>query len=91
MPLRADGSRPDDRNDRVHADKAWVRYEAYRAGHLSGAAYVLPQANPFATWDINQRYAKQAHFDESCVAGHRDGTMAIRRRISEAHMDGLLP
>jgi hypothetical protein len=45
MLVAADGS-PTDKTDRVHAEKVWDRYEAYRFNALSGANYVLPSPNP---------------------------------------------
>jgi hypothetical protein len=89
MPLRANGD-PSDRDDWVHADEAWMRYEIYRSGHISGVNYGLPDANPFIDWRVLQRYAHRTHFDQTRVAPHRTGADHIRALIQKAIVEGLL-
>lgn len=90
MPLRSDGG-PDQTEDRVHANKAWQRYESYRSGPISGIAYGLPAENPFSGWEISQRYARKDQFDESRVSAHRAGAEMVRRLVRQALMDNILP
>jgi hypothetical protein len=88
MPFGVDGS-PASKADRKHADRLWVRYDAYRVGHHYGVAYALPIANPFSDWSVEQRYANQRMFDATRVNAHRLGADAIRRLVSKARLDGL--
>ena len=90
MGLDPDGSPTDKKHDRVHVDKAWDRYESYRSGHHSGAGYVLRSTNPFSNWSSDQRYARQAEFNEVFVDKHRLGAMEIREKIQAARLDGLV-
>ncbi len=87
MPVGQDGS--PEQPDKVHADRAWGRYEAYRSGHRDGAAYALPTANPFSDWATHQRYARQAEFDEARTDRHRKGVESVRRMLRDARDNGL--
>ena len=89
MPLDHSGS-PAGQQDRVHADKAWERYDAYRSGRHSAPAYALPAQNPFSNWSADQRYANQSEFNEIHVSEHRAGTLAIREKLRLAFADGLI-
>ena len=89
MKLDQDGSPADRKHDRVHVDKAWDRYESYRSGHHNGIGYVLQAANPFSDWSSDQRYARQAEFDEVLVDKHRRGAMDVREKIHTARVNGL--
>ena len=82
--------RPQDSLDRVHADKVWARYEAYRSGYANGSNYVLTTNNPFSGWDISQRYARGDQFDESRVSAHRRGAEVVRTLLKQARVDGIL-
>ncbi|MDR3472596.1 MAG: hypothetical protein P4M09_13055 [Devosia sp.] len=84
------GGSPAKPEDRKHADKLWVRYDAYRAGYHNGVAYTLPAANPFGDWSVEQRYANQREFDATRVNAHRLGADTIRQLVSKARADGLI-
>ena len=88
MPMDTD--KPKDRKDRVHVNEIWIRFEAYRSGHLQGINYALPTVNPFLDWDVNQRYAHRNNFDSTRLANHRTGTELVRVLIAKAKRDGLL-
>lgn len=83
-------NRPSDKNDQRHADVIWTRYESYRCGHHQGASYALPAANPFADWNVSQRYARQSHFDQARVDPHRQGAEQVRQLVKKAMVEGLL-
>lgn len=85
------GDKPDNRDDRVHADGIWSRFEHYRSGHVGGASYVLPSANPFHNWKISDRYAHQDNFDEQRARNHRLGAVCVQQLLQQARRDGLLP
>jgi hypothetical protein len=89
MPVTTDGD-PQHRNDRVHADQVWIRYETYRSGHGSGSGYALPSPNPFNNWHVSQRYAAQTNFTQSHVNAHRTGADLVRKLIQQAQRDGLI-
>ncbi|MGM0542562.1 MAG: SAM-dependent methyltransferase [Pseudomonadota bacterium] len=82
--------RPKNDKDRKHADRIWMRYETYRSGHLQGVAYGLELANPFIDWDVAQRYANQAWFDQARVEPHRMGAEKVHQLIRKAQWDGLI-
>ena len=81
--------KPADKNDLVHVDKIWVRYESYRSGR-SAANYILPASNQFGDWDVSQRYAKQSEFNKAYVESHREGADFVRNLIKKAKTEGLL-
>lgn len=90
MPFDAGADRPDNRQDRVHANGAWTRYESYRAGYHQGVGYALSIANPFQDWDVSQRYASQVHFDKARTQSHRTGSDRIRQLVKKAAVEGLI-
>jgi hypothetical protein len=88
MPMDTD--KPKDRQDRIHVNKIWIRFEAYRSGHLQGINYALSLPDPFMDWDVNQRYARRDDFDISRLASHRAGAEADLNLIKKAKLAGLL-
>ena len=82
--------KPTDRKDVVHANGVWVRYETYRGGHHRGTAYALNESNPFADWDVAQRYAHQNQFDTTRTTQHRNGAENVHQLVKKAVLDGLL-
>ncbi|MGW8159190.1 MAG: SAM-dependent methyltransferase [Desulfoprunum sp.] len=91
MPLDSTSSAPMQREDRIHARQAWSRYEAYRSGHRQGAAYQLSTNNPFADWDISDRYAHRSSFDQARAEAHRQGAHVVLSLIKKAIFEGLIP
>jgi hypothetical protein len=79
--------KPKERDDRVHADKAWDRYEYYRSGP-EAAGYVLSTPNPYSDWDASQRYAAQAEFDQARVEPHKTACEEVRELLKKALLDG---
>jgi len=90
MRLAPAGHRPHHSVDRVHADRAWGRYEAYRSGSPAGAMFPLPAQNPFDDWSIDQRYAHQSEFDATRVARHHAGARAVLTLVDRAERAGLI-
>jgi succinate dehydrogenase/fumarate reductase flavoprotein subunit len=90
MPFNREKDRPAKRDDQVHADGVWARFDSYRSGHTHGAGYALPPDNLFADWDVGQRYAAQHHFDDAHVAAHRTGAELVNRLIRKAIREGHL-
>ncbi|WGJ88609.1 hypothetical protein QEP15_14630 [Achromobacter mucicolens] len=90
MPYDAAKDRPALRVDQVHAEGIWARFESYRNGHAQGAGYVLPADNPFANWDVSDRYAHRSNFDEIRAQVHQAGAMVVCELIKKAQREGLL-
>ncbi|ABC23790.1 hypothetical protein [Rhodospirillum rubrum] len=89
--MKMEGDRPAEKADRVHTNRIWERYEAYRSGHGQGAHYALgADGNPFQNWDINQRYVHQGEFDHPYIAPHRAAAQEIRGLLKRAERDGFL-
>lgn len=89
MKVKADGS-PSDRENRIHVDKAWDRFESYRSGHAAGATYAVGMINPFADWRVGQRYVHRSALDSARVQAHRDGAALVRNLIATARQQGLI-
>lgn len=89
MAVQSDGV-PSEKSDKVHANDAWLRYETYRSGRYRGGSYSLPTTNPFADWDISQRYANRSHFDRARVDPHRAGAKTVHHLVDKAQKDGLI-
>ena len=81
---------PMNRDDWAHANGIWARFESYRDGYVPGTTYVLPTPTPFANWDVSDRYAKQAEFNQARAKTHQAGAEAVRQLIMQAEMAGLL-
>ncbi|RUQ38618.1 MAG: SAM-dependent methyltransferase [Candidatus Competibacteraceae bacterium] len=90
MLFDAAKDRPAQQVDRVHANGVWARFESYRSGHAQATGYALPPSNPFANWDVADRYAHQANFDQARAQGHQAGAQTIRNLIAKAQREGLL-
>jgi len=88
--MRLRNGTPENKKDKAHANDIWVRYETYRSGHHSGASYLLPASNPYADWDVNQRYARRNNFVQSLVVAHRQGVEVVRKLLDTARKDGLI-
>jgi len=90
MPYDTAKDRPDKSRDQTHANGIWARFESYRSGHHQGAGYALTTPNPFADWDVAQRYAHQSNFDQARAQGHQAGAQTVRNLIAQAQREGLL-
>ncbi|KUL20235.1 hypothetical protein [Chlorobium limicola] len=88
MPMSAD--KPSNREDRIHADGIWIRFDAYRAGYPQGTNFTLLSQNHFSDWSVNDRYAHRADFDSMRLERHRAGAEEVRALIRKAEMDGVL-
>lgn len=82
--------RPSQKADRTHANGIWARFESYRCGHHQGAGYALTAPNPFADWDVAQRYAHQSNFDQARAEAHQAGVILVRNLVQKAKREGLI-
>lgn len=69
---------------------AWDIFETYRGGHVMGAKFAMPASNPFFDWDVSQRYAHRANFNEAVVDPHRNGANLVMGLLVTADVEGLL-
>lgn len=90
MTLDQNGLRPQNKNDQVHADGVWDRYESYRSAHTSGANYILSNANPFINWNASQRYENQSSFNVGIVTPHKAAAQQVRQLVKKAQLEGIL-
>lgn len=88
MPTQA--GNPGNRDDKVHVDRLWDRYESYRSGQHAGANYGLPDEFDFEDWRAEQRYSHQECFDQERAEEHRAGALAVKSLIHRALMDGVV-
>lgn len=71
---------------RVHINHFWNHFQRLRANSPNLRGFSFPRENPFNDWDVNQRYAAEACFDDRPVSRHRQGAMLIRNLVR-----GLVP
>jgi hypothetical protein len=90
MSFDATKDRPTERDDRVHANGVWDRFESYRKGYAQGADYALPVSNPFDNWDVSDRYGPQSHFTQPLAQTHQAGAQTVQQLIKKAQIVGLL-
>lgn len=83
-------NKPTNRDDMIHADKIWTRYESYRSGHHLGINYQLTTNNPFASWEVNQRYEHQSSFSQHRVDPHKQGAECVKALVKKAQLEGLI-
>ena len=46
--------------------------------------------NPFADWNVSQRYAHQSQFDVARTTPHQTGANQVRQLIKKAEWEGLI-
>lgn len=90
MPFDAARGMPSLVVDKVHANRVWDRYEAYRSGHHAGTDYGLVTNNPFTDWDISNRYSHRNDFSKLYVDPHKSGADEVRRLIRKAVLEGII-
>jgi len=89
MLFRPDGA-PAVRDDRVHADLIWDRYETYRSTNHIGANYALPSPNPFLDWHASQRYSDSSAITLQSVQVHKTAAETVASMIRKAQLEGLI-
>lgn len=90
MPFDSTKDIPQSRDDKVHINGCWDRYESYRSGHHAGTHYGLIPVNPFANWNISDRYAHQSNFSQAYVDPHKMGANEIKKLVAKAKLEGLI-
>lgn len=84
------------RGERYHINEpaskpsdAWEIFESYRSGHMLGPKFVVPAVNPFADWNVSQRYANRSNFSQATVDPHRAGASSVMSLLITADVEGL--
>ena len=83
-PAKLDGPRK--KLYRQHINKLWAEYSSFVSGRNQSRYCVSPQ-NPFADWDIAQRYVNSKYFDQSFVDPHRRETLGLFKLLQQAAVE----
>jgi hypothetical protein len=84
-------NRPSSGDDLCHAKGTWDRYRHYSQG-WGAARYALPPiANPFAQWEIADRYSSRGHFRYTRVNNHRTAFLVVKSLVDAARRNQDLP
>jgi hypothetical protein len=67
---------------RKHIKALWHEYNSFVSGR--NQPYVLSPQNPFADWDIAQRYAGSKYFDRNIVDPHRKEAKSLFKLLQQA-------
>ena len=54
------------------------------------AHFSLASPNPFADWDIFQRYHHERFFDKTRIDAHRNATQVLQNKVQELFINGVL-
>lgn len=90
MILSRDGV-PLERQYRVHIDQLWKEFQTLASdSNCAGYAAALSQNNPFAEWNVSQRYYSTVSISEVTASGHKEGAVEVFKILSQAVVDGRL-
>lgn len=84
--------KPVEKCHRVHIDLFWEEFLTFigkRGSEKYMALLSSKSANPFADWDVGQRYAHHDLFDRSMVERHAEAARLTRRCLQESLLDGV--
>lgn len=91
MGVRPDGA-PQDKHHRVHINELWDEFVTF-AHARGGARYALTLGavpNPFAGWDIAQRYDHSSSIGAGQAARHQSAAHTARQVLEQAILDGVV-
>ncbi|MBI5606694.1 MAG: SAM-dependent methyltransferase [Deltaproteobacteria bacterium] len=89
MTLRPDGA-PADRMHRVHINHLWNEFITF-AHQRSGVHYISHLSgvlNPFANWDVNQRYDNRTGVTPVIAADHQQAAQMAKQVLDNAILNG---
>ena len=89
MPIDGATGSPQNKDDKVHVNKIWERYESYLSG-ANYTKYYLPQDNLFKNWDVAQRYVHRKCITKTMAENHQKGTEIICALIKKATEEGII-
>ena len=82
---------PYDARDMKHANLIWGRYMHYSQGGIAARYALPPNTDPFAQWEISDRYANHVHFTHARVHGHRNAALMVKNLVDQAVSQHVLP
>lgn len=74
----------------THMPGIWDEFSAYCPPTGSNAYATSLPPNPFASWDIGDRYGAESAFPMTRVETHRNGAKAAMKMLEQARLDGVL-
>lgn len=91
LGMAVDSTGVPQRPHKVHVDHLWILFSTF-ATTQGAAAYaaMLPTANPFDDWSVNDRYAHRTNFVQGRVDTHRQGFVQVDEIVITAVMDGRI-
>ena len=76
------------RQYRKHMNDLWREFVTFVSGRGRGKyVQMLPTANPFANWSIDNRYAHGRYLSKSAVDPHRAAARATRKMAQRAQQE----
>ncbi|MEQ1525169.1 MAG: hypothetical protein ABL911_00270 [Gallionella sp.] len=75
---------------KIHLPNIWDEFIAYMPSSGTNAYASLLAANPFASWDVGDRYGHDTAFTQARVNEHREAALQAQRVLEQARLDGRL-
>jgi hypothetical protein len=91
MATKPDGA-PEDRGHKVHMPELWAAFQSFAQGRLA-SRYLEPleHHNPFADWQVDQRYWSRSAILKAATDAHRTAALQCRESIETMLLDGVDP
>lgn len=82
---------PVDRGHIVHMPVQWAAFHSFAQGRLA-SRYLEPldKQNPFADWQVNQRYWRQDAIPEKTAKNHRKAAIQCQESLEKTFLDGVV-
>jgi hypothetical protein len=89
LATKPDGA-PEDRGYLVHMPGLWSAFQSFAQGRLA-SRYLEPldHGNPFADWQIDQRYWSRTGILEGAAQAHRTAALQCRESLERQLLDGV--
>jgi hypothetical protein len=89
MAVKPDGA-PADQAHKVHMPQLWAAFQSFAKGRLA-SRYLEPldKQNPFADWDVEQRYWSRVAVLTTATSSHRRGAVQCRASLEKLTLDGV--
>lgn len=75
---------------KIHLPNIWDEFIAYTPSSGTNAYASLLAANPFASWDVSDRYGHDTEFTQARVNKHCEAALQAQRVLEQARLDGRL-
>jgi len=89
MAVKSDGA-PADKGHKVHMPEIWAAFQSFASGQLA-SRYLEPldKQNPFADWDVEQRYWSRTVITAGARATHQTAAVQCRQSLEKLLLDGV--